>query len=199
MRPDVDSDQAAAQKAGNPCGAAVPRLGLAVTRRGPAPTLYSQAAARRAPRSASVDPRGSQSARSSSETNSPGAPTHAQAPCRALAGSRNHSPRLCGKLCITRVCANRRRCTLGALKAATSRRDSTGHAPLDQRIRSEITRKERELLAPTGVATKTAREGGGGGGSCLLARLYPSCPPALDRTAARGGVRRTLLSSDAEG
>src|SRR5439155_122709 len=38
------------RKAGNPCGAAVPRLGLAVTRRGPAPTLYSQAAGRRAPR-----------------------------------------------------------------------------------------------------------------------------------------------------
>ena len=120
------------RKAGNPCGAAVPRLGLAVTRRGPAPTLYSEAAGRRAPRSAPIDPRGSGRSRRAGPQRQtrPEARTHGRARLQAVVLGPEITPHSLWKLWVTRVCEPR---ALHASGWATrSRRDSTRSRPVRQ-------------------------------------------------------------------
>ena len=93
--------------------------GSVFTRRGgPTPTPYSRAAGRRAARSAPVHPRGSGRSRRAGPQRQtrPKARTHPQARFRVVARGPEITPHHLWKRWITRVCVNRRRCALRALK-----------------------------------------------------------------------------------
>jgi len=85
---------------------------------GRAPTPYSPAARRRAPRSAPVAPRGSGRSRREGPQRQtrPEARTHGRARLQAVVLGPEITPHISVELWITRVSANRRRCALRALK-----------------------------------------------------------------------------------
>jgi len=99
---------------------------------GPAPTPYSQAARRRAPRSAPVAPRGTGRSRRAGPQRQtrPEARTHGRARLQAVVLGPEITPHSLWKLWVTRVCEPR---ALHASGWATrSRRDSTRSRPVRQ-------------------------------------------------------------------